>query len=53
MYSKFADRIPFLGRNNPGSYVVVPDDSFSYREFKRMAQEKEFLIYDEIRFRGS
>lgn len=61
MYSKFADRIPFLGRNNPGPYAVVADDTFSYREalwspllkFMRSAQEKEFLIFDETRFKGS
>jgi hypothetical protein len=61
MYSKFADRIPFPGMNNPGPYMVVFDDTFSYREalgshlleFMRRAQEKEFLIYYEARFSGS
>jgi len=58
MHSKFAGRIHFPGRNNPGPYVVVTDDTFSYREalwshfleFTRRAQEKEFLIYYEARF---
>ena len=32
MYSKLADRIPFPGRNNPGPYEIVADDTFSYEE---------------------